>query len=160
MAQAVKNQTDPSYLARQDANLGSVTAGSGGQTSKFVTFANLMLFSLTTYQVTLGTSTYAGPNGTNTGSGQQLSVIIVQNTSTTTTVALATTTIGPFLAGGQGTVGQIGGSNQFALATSGQQGGVPVSQGAQVYVVSGTDATAVNAVTLDYSIAPGAGLTV
>jgi hypothetical protein len=161
MSQVSRTWQDASYTTRQDANLGVVAAGSGGVTSKFVAFAALALFSMTTYQTVLGTSTYTA-NGTATASGQQLSVIIIANTSTNNTVALATTTIGPFLAGGQGTAGQVGGSNQFALNTTpgtAGYGGVPVPQGAQVYVVSGTDATAVNAVVLDYQIQQQAGLT-
>jgi len=163
MSQAVKNQTDPSYLSRQDANLGSVTAGSGGQTSKFVAFAALQLFSLTTYLQTLGTSTYT-TGGTATASGQQISVITIVNTNTTgTAVSLATTTYGPYLAGGQGlATAAIGGANQFVLNTnSGTSGygGIPVPQGALVYCVSGTDATAVTACTIDYQIQVGAGLT-
>lgn len=148
--------------ARGDINFGSVAAGSGGQTSKFVTFAQLLLFGLTTYTQTLGTSTYTQTvngtaTGTGTASGQQLSVIIVTNTSTTTTVALSTTTIGPFLAGGQGTAAQVGGGNQWAInTTTGTQGqgGVLVQPNALVYVVSGTDATAVTAVTVDYQNFP------
>lgn len=163
MAQAVKNQTDPTYLARQDANLGATVAGSGGVTSKFVAFAALQLFSLTTYTNTLGTSTYTA-GGTATTSGQQVSVITVVNTSTTgTSVALSTTTYGPFLAGGQGlSTAAIGGSNQFALNTTtgtGGYGGIPVPQGALVYAVSGTDATAVTVCTVDYAVQAGAGLT-
>lgn len=161
MSQTVRGAQDPSYIARQDANLGAVPAGSGGQTSKFVAFANLLLYSLTAYQTVLGTSTYT-QSGTATASGQQLSVIVITNTSTTTTVGLATSTYGPFLAGGQGTVGQVGGMNQYALNTTPGTagfGGVPCPQGAQVYVVSGTDATAASIVTVDYQIAVGAGLT-
>jgi len=163
MSQALKNITDPSYLCRQDANLGSIAAGSGGQSSKFVAFANLLLFSLTTYTQTLGTSTYTA-NGTATVSGQQVSVIVIVNTNTTgTAVTLSTSTYGPFLAGGQGlATAAIGGSNQFALNTTAGTagfGGIPVAQGALVYCVSGTDATAVTACTVDYQIQNNAGLT-
>jgi len=149
MALIVKN---PGDFSRSDINLGVVAAGSGGQTSKFVAFANCLLFGLTLYQQTLGTSTYNG-----TASGQQISVIVIQNTSTTTAVQLSTTTIGPFLAGGQGTVAQVGGSNQYAVNTTtgvAGQGGLFVQEGSLVYCVSGTDATAVTAVSLDYQIQP------
>jgi hypothetical protein len=165
MALSVKNPTDPSYLARNAKDFGSgVTAGSAGTSSKWVTHANLLLYSLTTYTTVLGTSTYTA-NGTATASGQQVNVIIVQNTSTTgTSLALSTTTIGPLLAGGIGlATAAIGGSNQFALnTTTGTQGygGIPVQSGSIVYLVSGTDATAVTLGAIDYSIQFEAPLTI
>lgn len=163
MSQAVKNQTDPSYLARQDLNLGAVTAGSGGVTGKFVAFAALTLFSLTTYLATAGTSTYT-TGGTATLSGQQVNVIVVQNTNTTgTAVTNSTATYGPYLAGGLGlATAAVGGSNQFVLNTNTGTpgyGGIPLPQGALVYCVSGTDATAITVCSLDYAIQAGAGLT-
>jgi hypothetical protein len=162
---ALITQNAANVGARGDINLGSVAAGSGGSTSKFVAFANLLLFGLTTATITLGTSTYTQTvngtaTGTGTASGQQLWVIVVTNTNTatnTTTVALSTTSIGPFLAGGNGTAAQVGGGNQWAInTTTGTQGqgGVFVNAGAQVYVISGTDATAVTAVTIDYQNSP------
>jgi hypothetical protein len=159
--QVARGYQDPSYLTRQDANLGSLAAGSGGQTSKFVAFAAMQLFSLTTYLQTLGTSTYT-QGGTATASGQQVSVIVIQNTNTTgTAVSLSTATYGPFLAGGQGlSTAAVGGGNQYVLNTttgSGGLGGISIPQGALVYCVSGTDATAVTACTVDYQIQPGAG---
>lgn len=162
MATAQKGYQDPSYGARGKFDGGAIAAGAAGQSSKFVAHAALLLMALTSYTTILGTSTQT-VNGTATTSGQQLNLIIVTNTSTTTTVALATTTIGPFLAGGQGTVAQVGGSNQFALnTTTGTQGqgGVPVPQGSYVYVVTGTDATAATVVGIDYQIAAGAPVTI
>lgn len=153
MALIIKN---PGDFSRSDINLGSVAAGAAGQSSKFVAFASVLLFGLTAYLQTAGTSTTT-VNGTATTLGQQLSVVVVTNTSTTTTVGLTTTTIGPFNAGGAGTVAQVGASNQWALNTTtgtAGQGGVLVPEGSLVYVVSGTDATAVSAVTIDYQIAP------
>ena len=168
MALTARVAQDPSFVARQAAFLGAVAAGSGGASSKFVAHAALLLFSLSTYQTVLGTSTYTqtvGGTATGTGpaSGQQLSLIVITNTSTTTTVALATTTVGPFLAGGAGPAAPVGGGNQFALNTvagTAGQGGYPVPAGSQFYVVSGTDATAVNLVTIDYQIASQAPLTI
>lgn len=157
MALIIKN---PGDYSRSDINLGAVAAGSGGVSSKFVAFANVLLFGLTAYLGTLGSSTYTGPNGTATLSGQQLNVIVVTNTSTTTTsISLSTQTIGPFLAGGTGTVAVVGGVNQWAInTTTGTpgQGGLLVPQGGLVYVVSGTDTAAVSVVTIDYQIAFGA----
>lgn len=163
MALAVKNPTDPSYLARYAKDFGAgVAAGAAGVTSKWLTHAAVQLYSLTTYQTVLGTSTYT-VGGTATVSGQQLSVIIVTNTNTGSGVSLATTTIGPFYAGGTGGTAAVGGDNQFALNTTAgvaNQGGVPVPAQSVVYVVSGTDATAVNLCAIDYSIQFEAPLTI
>jgi hypothetical protein len=142
--------------------LGSNTAGNAGVTSKFVAFAALQLFSLNLMQQVLSTSTYT-IGGTATASVMQMSLIIVQNTSTTATAALSTTTVGPFYAGGAGTAGQLNVYNQYALNTTtgtAGQGGVPVPQGALVYCVTGTDATAVAAATLDYALQQNAALTI
>lgn len=172
MAQTQKGFQDPTYAGRSALNYPAIAAGSGGVTSKFVTHAALLLMSLSTFQTVAGTSTYTSTVtgvGTATINGQQLNVIIIQNTATSgAAVALSTTTIGPFLAGGGfvggGTgTGQIGGINNFALNTTAGtagQGGVPVPANAQVYVVSGTDATAVNLCTIDYQIQVGAPVTI
>jgi hypothetical protein len=154
--------SDVAYQARDSLNLGLLTAGSGGVTAiKFVAFANLYLYSINLYQTVLSTSTYTS-GGTATVSGQQVSVIVVTNTSTNTaTVSLSTATYGPFLAGGSGTAGQVGGVNQYALNTTAgvaNAGGINVPVGGYVYAVSGTDATGVTAVTLDYQIYKGAAL--
>ena len=171
MSLAVKNIQDPSYLSRQDANLGALAAGSGGQTSKFVAFAALQLFGLTTYETVAGTSTYTNTVtgvGTSVINGQQVSLIVVVNTATAgAAAALSTSTYGPFNAGGTfaggGTgTGQVGGINTFPLNTAAGTagfGGIPVPLGAYFYCVSGTDATAVNVCTIDYQVQPGAGLT-
>ena len=61
--------------------------------------------------------------------------------------------------GGNGTVAQVGGANQWAINTTtgtAGQGGYLVPALSQVYVISGTDATAVTAVTIDYQQAFGA----
>jgi hypothetical protein len=175
MSQTVRGYNDPAYLSRLKVPLGAIAAGSGGVTSKFVTHAAILLFSLSTFQTVAGTSTYTNTVngvGTATINGQQLSVIVIQNTATAgATAALSTSTIGPviagggFVSGGTGT-GQIGGINQFALNTAtsvglgvANQGGIPVPALAQVYVVSGTDATAVNLVTLEYSLQNQAPIT-
>lgn len=162
MALGVKNWTDPSYLCRINKDFGPPTAGAASVTTKWVTFAALQLYSLSTYMVTAGTSTYTGPNGTATVGAQQLSLIIVTNTNTGTGVSLGTTTVGPFYAGGTAT-GSIGGDNQFALNTTtgtAGQGGIPVPAQSLVYIVSGTDATAQCACSLDYQVQAGAALTI
>lgn len=150
--------SDPSYQVRQSQSLVSTAAGSGGVTDKWVTHANVLLFSLNLSLLGTGTSTYSGTTG-----GQQINLITIINTSTTTAVALSTTTYGPFLAGGTGAAAQVSGYNQYALNTTAGvagYGGIPVPQGSVVYCVSGTDATATTLVTVDYQINTGAGLTV
>lgn len=168
---------NPAYLARQSYN-SIMTAGSGGVSGKFVAFANLLLFSLTTFTTVAGTSTYTtgmlgGPSGVGTAgpavAATQLSLIRITNTAAAgATVALSTTTIGPFTVGGSflgagGTAtNQIGASNQFALNTSTGSsglGGLPINAGDQIYVVNGTDATAVELVAIDYQIQPLASVT-
>lgn len=158
----------PSYTVRAGTYSSVMTAGSGGVSAKFVAFANLLLFGLNTQLITAGTSTYTNTVtgvGTATINGQQLSLIRITNTATFgATIGLSTTTIGPFLAGGNFASGgtgtaQVGGYNQFALATAAPGlGGIPINQGDQIFVVSGTDATAVNLVSIDYQIQPLAGV--
>lgn len=152
----------PAYTIR-NAFSSTVAAGSGGVSAKFICRANLILYGLYTQTLILGTSTYTNTVtgvGTATVSGQQLSLIRITNTASFgATIALSTTTIGPFIAGGNFAAGgtgtaQVGGFNVFALATSGQAGGVSVNMGDQVYVVSGTDATASTATNIDYQVAP------
>ena len=142
--------------------LGAVAAGSGGVTSKFVAHAALSLFSINYAQTTLGTSTYT-VGGTATTSSQQLYLITVQNTSTTTTAALSTATYGPFYAGGQTTTGVVNVAGQTVLNTTtgtAGQGGVPINAGSIVWAVSGTDATAISIVSVDYQIQSQAPITI
>lgn len=168
----------PAYLARGTWN-SIMTAGSGGVSGKFVAHANLLLFTLNTLSTIVGTSTYTGgllggPSGVNSTSGvavaaTQLSLIRITNTASAgATIGLSTTTIGPFTVGGVflgagGTAtNQVGASNSFALNTSTGSaglGGIAVNQGDQIYVVNGTDATAVELVSIDWQVQPGANVT-
>jgi len=155
----------PLAALRGDLNLGNITAGSGGTSGKFVAHAALLLFSLNAYCTVAGTSTYTFTPGNGTSSiaiaSQQLSVIRVYNTALAgSSVSLATQTMGPFPLTGQynasGTwTNQVGAFTQWALNTnSGTSGygGMPVNAGDYIYVVTGTDATATEVVTVDYSI--------
>lgn len=164
----------PSYTARVGAFNSIMTAGSAGVSAKFTAFANMLLFSLNTYTTIAGTSTYTGgltggPSGVNATTGvavaaTQLSLIRITNTAAAgATVALSTTTIGPFTVGGDflgagGTAtNQVGASNQFALNTTAGTGGlngVAINAGDQIYVVNGTDATAVELISIDYQLQP------
>lgn len=169
----------PSYTARVGSFQGVLAAGAAGLTQKFTIFANMLLFGLTSFTTTAGTSTYTGgltggPTTVNPTTGvavaaDQLNLIRITNTASAgATVALSTTTVGPFTVGGSflgagGTAtNQAGGSNQFALNTTAGTaglGGLQVNQGDQIWVVRGTDTTAVESVTIDYQILPLASVT-
>jgi len=168
---------NPAYTARGTFN-SIMTAGSGGVSAGFVAFANLALFSLTTFTTVAGTSTYTtgfvgGPAGVGTAgpavAATQLSLIRITNTATAgATVALSTSTIGPFTvagsflgAGGTAT-NQVGASNIFALNTAAGTanfGGLRVNRGDRLFVVNGTDASAVELVSIDYAVIPGSEIT-
>lgn len=156
----------PSYTTRQLLGQSIMAAGSAGVSAKFVAHAALILFGLNAYTTVAGTSTYtftAGGTGTVAVAATQLSVIRITNTASAgATIALSTSTYGPFTVGGSfvgsGTqTNQIGAYSQFQLNTNtgtAGLGGVPINQGDQIYVVNGTDATAVELVAIDYQIAP------
>jgi hypothetical protein len=156
----------PTYTAHVGTYNSIMTAGSAGVSAKFVAFANLLLFSLNTYTTVAGTSTYTytqGGTSTVAVAATQLSLIRITNTASAgATIGLSTTTIGPFTVGGQfvttGTLtNQIGAYSQFPLNTSSGTagfGGYAINQGDQVYIVNGTDATAVELVSIDWQVAP------
>jgi hypothetical protein len=146
---------DPNYIVRDSYDSGLLSGAT--QVAKYVAHANLYLYGLSTYLDTIGTSTYSS-----TTSAQTVSVYVVSNTSTTTTVALTTATYGPYVAGGQGAVAQAGGGNIFSLNTNtgaAGVGGVYVPALSEIYFQSGTDATAKVTARLDYQIAPLAAFT-
>jgi hypothetical protein len=159
----------PSYTARQ-AFSSIMTAGSAGVSAKFQAHANLVIYGLNSYTTIAGTSTYTftvGGTGTVAVAATQLSLIRITNTASAgATIALATTTYGPYTVGGSFVSGgtqtnQVGAYSQFQLNTNtgtAGLGGVPINQGDQIYVVNGTDATAVELVTIDYQIQPLAGV--
>ena len=144
------------YNARQSLQFGKVTGNAA--TAKFVTWANMYLYSLWVYPDVLGTSTFSSTLSCNT---IQLTVIV--NTSTTTnTPQLATTTWGPYVAAGNqvststGTAA-IGAIAYVAINTttgSGGFGGYYVPAGAEIVLTLGTDATAVVVPAIDYQLAP------
>ena len=164
---------NPAYLARGSFT-SIMTAGSAGVSAKFVAHANLLLFSLNTYTTIVGSSTYTGglyggPSGVNPTTGvavlaTQLNLIRITNTAAAgATVSLSTSTVGPFTVGGSflgagGTAtNQVGGSNWFPLNTatgSGGLNGLAINQGDQIYIVNGTDASAVELINIDYQIQP------
>lgn len=154
------------YLARVSVQLLRV-AGAAGVTAKYVAHANLIAYALTVNPSAAGTSTYtySGANGSSTVAvaADQLSLIVVTNTAAAgATVALATSSYGPYTVTGSfnaaGTyTNQIGAYSQLQLNTNtgtAGLGGIVIPQGATYFVQGGTDATAAEAVTLDYNIQP------
>lgn len=170
---------NPAYLSRIGHALGVVAAGSGALTAKFIAWAALQIFSVTATLLTAGTSTYTLYNGTATVTsinGQTFSLIRIFNTAAAGAApALATSTYGPFVAAGyNGTAtgtqtSAVGVAVNVALsgtATGAAQvgaaaaaGGIPVTQGDQLYCITGTDATAVSNYTLEYGIQQLANVT-
>lgn len=162
----------PAYLTRQTFN-GIMVAGSGGVSAKFIAHAALLIFGLHTYSTIVGTSTYTytqGGTATVAVAATQLSLIRITNTNPYgTAVALSTSTFGPFTVGGSnltatagGTLtNQVGAYSYFQINTNtgtAGYGGVAVNQGDQVFIVNGTDATAVELVTIEYGDVPGASV--
>lgn len=166
----------PSYTARTGQVFMSVAAGSGtgstinGGTTKWFAFANMLLWSLNVYTTVVGTSTYSTGlannllGATKSVAAQQYSVIRITNTATAgATIALSTSTFGPFTMAGNfvasGTAtNQIGAYETYQIAGNGTStavsGGVAINAGDQVYVVNGTDATATANLSIDYSLLP------
>ena len=177
----------PSYVARQGLELGPITAGSGGVTPKYTAFANLQVFGITGVITVVGTSTSTAtfppqPPSTATtqvqANGQILNLIRITNTASYGVApALATVTYGPFISGqlySNGTfTGVVGHQFQYAAnslqivgtattapnAGLSNQGGIPVNLGDTLYVVSGTDASAVCSLVLDVQVQPLASVT-
>lgn len=173
---------NPTYVARQQLSLGATSAGAAATTSKFIAFANLLIFSITATVTTVGSSTYTGWNGTATVTAvgaETFSVIRVFNTASPGVApVLGTATYGPFVAslyngtatGTQTNSANAGYTNNVTLSgtstgtntTTGQMqagsatatGGFPVNQGDQLFVVQGTDASAVVNYSLEYCVAP------
>lgn len=170
----------PAYLARLSKTDGANTAGASTNFAKFIAFTSLTIFSVTATLITAGTSTTTLWNGTATTTsinGDSFSLLrVTNNAAPGAAPSLSTATYGPFsqsLYNGTATATQTtvaGVSNNIALsgtATSGQaqagtntaSGGFTVNQGDAVYIVRGTDATAVSAYALEYAITPLANVT-
>lgn len=118
----------PGVQARLSNQMAVNAAGSGATTGKFYAHTALQVYGVTFNTLAAGTSTYT-VSGTTTAQATQMSAIYITNTSSTT-VALATSTIGPFTIGGTTTastnvsVGGIGGlaggyQGPYALNTLG-----------------------------------------
>jgi len=168
------------YVARQSHVFPALAAGASGNTSKFIAFTQLQIFSAVFASVTAGTSTATLWNGTATTTAiavDSFSVIRITNTAAAgATPVLSTSTYGPFAASqyngtATGTqtnaAGVTGSVALFGTATTGvaqsgnpvATGGFTVNQGDQVYIVRGTDATAVTGFALEYGVTPLANVT-
>jgi hypothetical protein len=165
----------PMYLARMGHAFTALAAGANGVTSKFVAFANLQVFGIQAAVVAVGSSTYTAYNGTATVTGiaaDQISLIrIMNNAAPGAAPSMSTATYGPFaVAPYNGTLtgtqtSAIGITPYYSLygtGTTGQlqagapagSGGISVNSGDQLYILRGTDASAVTGVSLDYGITP------
>jgi hypothetical protein len=131
---ATKNMAydHPAYLAVQCAPLGSVAAGSGAASQRFVAHAPLTL-KAANYSTTI--------LSTGTSIDIKTLYIIRQGTATTTTV-LATNTAAIAV---------------HNVALSGT--GAAMARGDQAYITKGTDGTETGSASLEYVINPGADVT-
>lgn len=168
----------PQYTVHQQLSFAAPAAGSAAVTSKFVAFANLNVYSITSNMITSGgTSTYTLWNGTATVTAigaQTFAVVRVYNTAAAGTApAMGTATYGPFVASlynGTATATQTNSTATFLnntvqlydtsstgtgarqAGTNSGNGGFQCNQGDLLYVVQGTEATAVCAYCLDFSV--------
>jgi len=110
----------PAVQARLTAQLAVNSAGSGATTGKFYAHAALQVYGVTFATVAAGTSTYT-VSGTATSPATQFSAIYITNTATNS-VALATSTIGPFTIGGTTTTGTNVSVGGIGGAAGGYQG--------------------------------------
>ena len=181
---ATKNMAydHPAYLARLSHAFPALAAGANGATSKFVAFANMMVYGVVASLVTAGTSTSTLYNGTATVTninGDSFSLVrVMNNAAPGVAPSLSTATYGPFalsLYNGTATGTQTNAAGVTVVvpvngtATTGQAqagagaspftGGVAVNQGDQLYILRGTDATAVSGFSLDYAVTPLASVT-
>jgi hypothetical protein len=171
----------PAYQARLTHAFPALAAGASGATSKFVAFTALTVFALTASAVATGSSTYNLWNGSTTQTGVGCDTVqlirIMNNAALGAAPSLSTATYGPFCVnntalGATGiTTGTVTNSSApgytnyiqlYGTGTTGQlqvgsntaNGGIQVNQGDQLYILRGTDATAITGVSLEYSITP------
>jgi len=166
----------PAYIARLSHGFGQNTAGASTAFAKFVAFTNLQVLGVTAAQVTAGTSTTTLWNGTATTTainGDAFHLIHISNSAAMgATPSMSTNTHGPYalsLYNGTATATQTTvagafvqvamGTNTGAGAPTPSTGGFTANQGDQIYILRGTDATAVSAYTLEYGVAAFANVT-
>jgi hypothetical protein len=166
----------PAYTARFSHAFPALVAGASGVTSKFVAFTGLTVFALVASAVLAGSSTYTLWNGTVTqvsvGNDTVQLMRVMNSAPLGTTPSLTTATYGPFsvnnsiTAAGTTTNSSAPGYTNYiqlyGTGTTGQlqagsnagNGGIQVNQGDQLYILRGTDATAVTAVALEFGVTP------
>mgnify|MGYP001591771812 FL=1 len=119
----------PAYTSVHAANLGSVAAGSGAASQRFVAHANLQLKAVNYSTLVAGTGAATDVK----------SLYIVRQGTATNTFALATTTAALYVL------------NVTSTAT--------MAKGDAAYVQKGTDATETGSASLEYVIIPCADVT-
>jgi hypothetical protein len=147
----------PAYLARMAHQPAAQAAGASKTYDKFLAYADLTVFSISSYTVTAGTSSYTAWNGTatvtTTGTGDTITGFRVF-------AGGGTATFGPYaLNAAAGSINRIqiygtGTASYAGSATS--DGGVQLSAGDLFYVQRGTDATAVQVPSIEYAFRAGA----
>lgn len=167
----------PAYLVRQSHCFPALAAGANGVTSKFVAFANMLVFGIQAAVVAAGAGTSAPVlwNGTATVTGNSADTVslirIMNNAAAGAAPVMSTATYGPFGISpynGTATATQtaaVGQTNYISLGyngtgTTGQlqagapavTGGIPINAGDQLYILRGTDASAITAVALEYGL--------
>jgi hypothetical protein len=163
--QATKNQAydNAVSISRYTVPMTKTTAGSGGTSEIYFARGNEILWSIGARQVTAGTSTYTTTTTTLAGGASTTAV----NTNTAATLIQAfritgtsTTTFQTFvIAAANSTNGVEARQNFTNAANVNAGGGVILTAGDQVYYTNGTDATAVTAPMLEFSVAPLANVT-
>jgi hypothetical protein len=161
---------NPAYLSRLCHPFGQNTAGASTNFSKWVAFTNITAYAITAATIAVGSSTQTQWNGTGTVvniNGDQFNLIHVFNGTAVSTAthgpfslstgtATLTTTIGMTTIiplSGTGTTGNVQGG------TNTSTGGIPVNAGDTLHILRGTDATAISAFAIEYSIQPTANVT-
>lgn len=150
-------------IARYSVPMTKTTAGSGGTSEVYFARGNEILWSIGARQVTAGTSTYT--TTTTFISGGTSSTAVNTNTAATLIqpfriTGTTTTTFQTFaVAAANSTNGTEARQNYTNAANLNAGGGVLLAAGDQVYYTNGTDATAVTAPVLEFSVAPLANVT-
>ena len=164
------------YIARLSHGFGQNAAGASTAFSKFIAFAQLQVFAVTATLITAGTSTSTLWNGTATVTninGDSFNLIQISNSAAIgATPVLTTNTHGPYaisLYNGTATGTQTNVAGAFVTVAMGTNtgagsptpttGGFTANQGDQLYILRGTDATAVSGFALEYGVVPLASVT-
>lgn len=166
----------PAYIARLSHAFGQNAAGASTAFGKFVAFAQIQVLAVCAAQITAGSSTYTAWNGTATTTainGDSFSLIHISNSAAIgATPVLTTNTHGPYnlsLYNGTATGTQTTVAGAFVTIALGTNtgagspvptaGGFIANQGDQIYILRGTDASAVSGYALEYGVQSLASVT-